>query len=48
MWRDDHHHAYVVGFTAAALDVLVQYVVTQAVFGSEADAIRLQWRIDHG
>jgi hypothetical protein len=51
MWCDDHHHAYVVGFATAALHTSVPYVVTQAVFGSEAErdhyAARLQGRIDH-
>jgi hypothetical protein len=49
--RYDRHHGYVVGFTAAALDTLVQYVTTQAIFGSEAErnfyASELRWRVDH-
>jgi hypothetical protein len=50
--RYDRHHGYVVGFTAPALDTLVQYVATQAVFGSEAErnhyASDLRWRVHHG
>jgi hypothetical protein len=50
--RYDGHHGYVVAFTAPALDTLVQYVATQAVFGSEAErnhyASDLQWRVNHG
>jgi len=48
--RDDRQHGYVVGFTAPALNTLVQYVTTQAVFGSEAErdyyAASLRWCID--
>jgi hypothetical protein len=50
--RYDRQHGYLVGFTAAVLDTLLEYVATQAVFGSAAErdhyAARLQWRIDHG
>jgi len=52
LYRDDHHHACVVGFAVEALHTSVRYVVPQAAFGSEAkrdyNAARLQWCIDHG
>jgi hypothetical protein len=50
--RYDRHHGYIVGFTAPALDTLVQYMATQDVFGSEAErnhyASDLRWRVNHG
>jgi hypothetical protein len=49
--RYDRQHGYVVGFTAEALDTVLQYVATSAVFGSEAErdhyAATLRWVVDH-
>jgi hypothetical protein len=48
--RDDRQHGYVVAFTAAALDTLVQDVATYTSFETEAerdhDAASVRWRID--
>ena len=50
--HDDRQHGSVVGFTAQALDTLVQDVATYIGFGSEAErddyAASLRWRIDQG
>lgn len=50
--RYDRDHGYIVGPTAAAVNTLLQYVTTQAVFGSETErdhyAAPLTWLVDHG
>jgi hypothetical protein len=47
---DDRQHGYVVGFTAPALDMLVQDGATYTGFGSEAErdlyAASLLWRME--
>jgi hypothetical protein len=49
--RYDQQRGYVVGFTAAALDTLVEYVATCTVFGSASErdhyAATLKWVVDH-
>jgi hypothetical protein len=50
--RYDRQHGYVVGFTAPALDTLVRYVATSAIFGNIAErdhyTASLQWRMTQG
>jgi hypothetical protein len=48
---DRQVQSYVAGFTAPALDALLQYVATCPLFGRPAErdhyTAELRWRIDH-
>ena len=50
--RYDRQYGYVVGFTAPALDTLVQYVAANAIFGNIAErdhyTASLRWRMTQG